>query len=496
MASIRACGAATLSVALALPGCAQIITRSTVEINPRADATPLVLGPPGGEVTARGMDVQWNQDGDRLVLQLKESRTCASVRHVPVVRIERVDRRTAGGAMWFEYGLGAAALATGLAGLIRPEAFSQGSATVDGQLVEDTSAGYRIGGIFTGLGAILLTAAVVDTIRTRNEVIYTDAYRREQGGSIECRDPLVPLQAQTVELLVDEWSTVEPTGDDGAVRFLLPAVEDLPEHARAVIEATAQWDAAKAEAEAERTAATAAEEAKAAAEAEAARGKRGRRKSKSKSKSEGAEPEAASSAGGSASTELKPELGPRPEPVMIKGVLRVDSSRALAVDFLVPYEAEEARQHRGQGAVEPIPAVDPPPRPRVDRGKREAESGAGSGKTSEESGAKGGGDESGSTTEGSETPREADESESTTEGLEAKDEAGESESTTEGPEAKNDAGEPEPTAKNTNTLAAHGESSPSDGGIHRVALVGDDEDATPRLRLRLRGHEPGASSKR
>ncbi|MEM9455007.1 MAG: hypothetical protein AAGF11_12560 [Myxococcota bacterium] len=431
MASIRACGAATLSVVLALPGCAQIITRSTVEINPRADATPLVLGPPGGEVTARGMEAEWTQDGDRLVLQLKESRTCASVRHVPVVRVERVDRRTAGGAMWFEYGLGAAALATGLAGLIRPEAFSQGSATVDGQLVEDTSAGLRIGGIFTGLGAILLTAAVVDTVRTRNEVIYTDAYRREQGGSIECRDPLVPLQAQTVELLVDEWSTVEPTGDDGTVRFLLPAVEDLPEHAREVIEATAKWDAAEAEAEA---AAKAAEEARAAAEAEAARGKRGKGKGKSKGKSKGkgAEPEAASSADGSASTEAKLALGPRPEPMMIKGVLRVDSSRALAVDFLVPYEAERARQHHGQGAVEPIPPVDPPPQPRVGERERDAEDGASSGAASEESQANGEAEEPGSTREESGASTESGGPGSTREESETSAEAKEPGSTREG----------------------------------------------------------------
>ncbi|MCH9687276.1 MAG: hypothetical protein K0V04_37930, partial [Deltaproteobacteria bacterium] len=230
-------GLALCLAGLMASGCAQIESRSSVEIMPRTESPALTLGPPGGLVTARGLDAQWTQDGDRLGLRLLESRTCASVRHVPVVRIERVDRKTAGGAMWFEYGLGAGSLGLGLAGLIRPEAFSQAAIDANGEIVRDKGTGYRIGGIFTGIGVLLLTAAVIDTVRTRDQVIYTDAYRREQGGTVTCQDPKVPLIGQTVELLVDEWSTVEPTDDDGEVRFLLPAVEDLPPGARDAIAA-------------------------------------------------------------------------------------------------------------------------------------------------------------------------------------------------------------------------------------------------------------------
>ncbi len=336
-------------------GCAQIETRSTVEIM-RRDTPSLVLGPPGGAVTARGVEARWSQDGDRLTLRLTESRTCASVRHVPVVRIERVDKRTAGGAMWWEYGLGAGALGLGLAGLIRPEAFSQASITSDGQTIRDTATGYRIGGIFTAIGTLFLTAAVVDTVRTRDEVIYTDAFRREQGGVVECRDPKVPLTGRTVELLVDEWSTVEPTDDEGGVRFLLPTVEQLPPEARDALAAHAQWKDRKAAADlaaqqaAERAAQQAAE-----AELRDRKGKRRRGKGKAAEPTKTQDP-------ATDAAEPVPELGPAPEPVLVRGVLRIDKARALAVDFLVPYHSEAAGAHQGEGVVEPSPAVDPSPR--------------------------------------------------------------------------------------------------------------------------------------
>lgn len=343
-------------------GCAQIITRSTVEVMERPEASVLVLGGDGAEVTARGVEAEWTQDGDRLELHMAESRTCTAVRHVPVLRVERVDKRTARGAMWFEYGLGGAALAGGLTGLIKPEAFSQAQTTTpDGQVLQDTGSGYRIGGILTGIGVLLLTAAVVDTVRTRDEVRYTDAYRREEDGTVECREPRAPLQGRTVELLVGEWSTVEPTGDDGGVRFLLPAVEELPDGAKKAIEATAAWDRAKAEADA--TAKAAAEEAvrRAAEEAEAAAKKKGKRRGKGRAadekgeKSEVVGPEGVPPLAEVGTAKAGDELGPRPEPFVVKGVLRIDSKRAMAVSFVVPYDGEAAKGHHGRAAVEPGP---------------------------------------------------------------------------------------------------------------------------------------------
>ncbi len=401
------------AAAVALVGCAQLESNSVVEIMPRPDAAPLVLGPPGGAVTARGLAAEWTQDGDRLELRLSETRTCASVRHVPVVRVERIDRKVAGGAMWWEYGLGTGTLAVGLAGLIRPEAFSQASINTNGEVIRDTGTGYRIGGIFTGIGVVLLTAAVIDTVRSRDEVLYTDAYRYEQGGTIECRDPRVPLTGQTVELLVDQWSTVEPTDAAGNVRFLLPGVDDLPESARAVIEATATWEAQRAAWEASEAERQEAEAAAANAEADkvtsrrrgkkgkgvgkaaagkaaagkaaagnkgagkAAAGNKGAGKSSRPSQGErgsgsrpggaedeaskGGEPDSTGADAGPSSVASSP--GARPEPLTVRGVLRIDKSRALAIDFVVPYGADAAREHTGRGDVEPGPAVAPPSTP-------------------------------------------------------------------------------------------------------------------------------------
>lgn len=347
-----------------VPGCAQIITRSSVEVLPRPDTAALVVGPPGGEITARGVRAGWSQDGDRLTVHLEESRTCNSVRHVPVIRVERVDRRTAGGAMWLEYGLGGAAFAGGLVGLIRPEWFSQATVIdAQGNVLRDTRTGYRIGGILTGIGALLLTAAVVDTVRTRDEVRYADAYRREEGGVVQCMDPLAPIEGKTVELLVGKWSTVEPTDDAGGARFLLPAVEELPEAAKQVIAATEAWEAAKAEAEvAARKAAQDEAARKATDEAAAAKKGRKRKAGAGAGKAGGAEAVGGAAAAGekvdlaaAASGLVVPavELGPRPEPLVVKGVLRLDDKRALAVSFVVPYTADTATGHQGQGTVEP-----------------------------------------------------------------------------------------------------------------------------------------------
>jgi hypothetical protein len=349
-----------------VPGCAQVISRSSVEVMPRTDAKALVIGPTGGEITGRDVKAAWTQDADRLTVRFEESRTCNSVRHVPVVRIERVERRTARGAMWFEYGLGGGAMVGGLIGLIRPEWYSQARVTTeDGRMLEDKRTGYRIGGILTGIGTLLLTAAVIDTVRTRDEVRYADAYRREEGGVVQCMDPLAPMEGQSVELLVGKWSSVEGTDDGGGARFLLPGVEDLPEDARKVIEATAAWDVAKAEADAAAVRA-AEEEAVAREKAEAEAAKKGRRgKGKGKDKAKEKKPAAAGEveAGGAGGGAAVPAagLGPRPEPVEVTGVLRLDGKRAMAVTFLVPYDAEKATGYEGKGELGAGPKGGPAP---------------------------------------------------------------------------------------------------------------------------------------
>lgn len=373
-----------------LPGCAQVISRSSVEVIPRTDAATLVVGPPGGEITAREVGAGWSQDGDRLTVRLEESRTCNSARHVPVVRIERVDKRTARGAMWFEYGFGAAAFAGGLTGLIRPEWFSQAKVVnAEGQQLEDKRTGYRIGGILTGIGSLLLVAAVIDTVRTRDEVRYADAYRREEGSVVKCMDPLAPMSGQTVELLVGQWSSVEGTDDGGGARFLLPGVEDLPEDARKVIAATTAWDAAKAELDAATRKAE--EEAAARAAEDAAAAAKKKRKGKAARTPGAAGDGSLAAAAKGLDVPIVPavELGPRPEPIVVRGVLRLDNKRALAVSFVVPYADEKAKGYEGHGGLEAATGVGGGPAP----GKGKAVSLEGEGTREGDAAASGDGDD-------------------------------------------------------------------------------------------------------
>lgn len=312
-------------------GCAQIRSTSKVEIITRAKAEPIVLGPPYGQVTAQGVDTRWQQDGDRLEIHLAETRRCSAVRHEPVVRIERITR-TAGGALYWEYGLAAVTLGLGLTGLIRPELFSQRSVNADGESVEDLRAGYRVGGIFTGISAVALGAGIYDTVRARDEVRYSDAYRVHVGGATECGEPSVPLGEHSVELIIGKWRSEEPTDADGRVRFLLPPADELqlpplpdapaPEPAAAVEETAAVGGAAAVG--------------------------------------------DVSSSGDAAAGDIEaPPPEPAPVPIrMAKAVLRIDPSRALTVDFVVPYDAPEARAHAGELAIDPVPVSSSTPQVR------------------------------------------------------------------------------------------------------------------------------------
>jgi hypothetical protein len=318
-----------LATSIALGGCAQIKTSSKIEIVPKPGAKAIVIGPPHGQVSARGIDTQWTQDGDSLEIELVQTRRCSAVRHEPVVRIERITRK-AGGALYWEYGIAGAALALGLTALIRPDLFSQGSVSSDGETIEDLRAGYRVGGILTGIGAIALGAGIYDTVRARDEVRYAEAYRVRAGEDTACARPSVPLGEQSVELIIGEWRSEEPTDRDGKVRFVLPPVEEL-----GLPPAPAATEPAPA-----------GNEPVAHAEAPVA-----------------ADPDA------SAPTGEMVAPAPPPVPVRVaKGVLRIDAAHALAIDFVVPYEAPEAREHGGRLEIDPVPTrpVDRATRPDSD----------------------------------------------------------------------------------------------------------------------------------
>lgn len=210
-------------------GCAQIDTRSTVRVIPKPDAQPVLIATGRGPVTARGAEVTWQQRGSTLAVQIHETRRCRQLWHDPVIRIEEIERK-AGGALYWEYGIAAATLGLGLAALIRPEPFSPELVNGTGERIVDRRGGYRIGGIFTGLGAIALGAGIYDTVRARDSVQYVDAYRVRLGDATRCAQPRALLVEAPVELIIDEWSSEARTDETGLAMFELPEQgEDLDE---------------------------------------------------------------------------------------------------------------------------------------------------------------------------------------------------------------------------------------------------------------------------
>lgn len=347
--AVRSAIAAVMIGALA-SACAPIETRSSVRIEPRPNARPLLVGPPTGQVSARGAAVAWDQQGQTLLLSLSERRTCNLVRHVPMTRVETIERRATGGALYFEYGFGAAALSLGLAGLIKPEAFARPSIDSEGRSVPNKRPGYQIGGIFTGIAAVVITTAIIDTVRSRDEERYLEVYRREPGATVKCRDPLAPLADRTVELVVGDWTARGRTDAEGNVELMLPARDELPPKVRAALAKHDAW----AQREAERSAANDAATDDAATETPDT--------DTDERDTHNQEPETADDTEAPATDDGAPadriaELPARkaPRPFRMPAAVRLDGTRAIPLYFVLPYEDDRAHGYSGQAALEPVP---------------------------------------------------------------------------------------------------------------------------------------------
>jgi hypothetical protein len=216
-----------LALCLALVGgCAQIESHSTIDVVPRPELEPRWLGE-ARTIVGRDLSAQWSQSLSTVELQLQEQRRCRAVLHEPVDRVESVDRTVKHGALYWEYGAGAALLAVGLAALIKPEAFSPQAVSSDGNQQRDTATGYRIGGIFTGLGAALVGVGAYDTVRSRDTVTTTRAYRLTTGDTTPCIDPQGPRSGVEVTLEVGTWTSTVETDAQGRVRFGLPTEAEM-----------------------------------------------------------------------------------------------------------------------------------------------------------------------------------------------------------------------------------------------------------------------------
>lgn len=322
------------AAAVAIGGCAQIKSSSEVEVIPREGAAALVIGPPASAITAQGATASWTQRGSAIDFEVFATRRCAVLRHEPVVRVERITRKS-GGAVYWEFGLGAALLAGGLTGLIRPELFGQPAINAMGETVRDTGAGYRIGGIFTALAAVAIGAGVYDVVRSRDEVRYTDAYRPHVGEAAECDEPTRPLEGRSVELIVGSWQTSGTVDAGGRASFVLPAADELdpietePQgHGLTKATVTLLDNGGFFDPKRFDDAAPASEE----------------------------------------RIELVTDddgtVRVVPEPAVRGGVLRLGGRDAMAFDFVVPYDSPDAEGHSGQVVIEPQPVVKAPPVPK------------------------------------------------------------------------------------------------------------------------------------
>lgn len=211
---------------LACSSCAQIDSRSTVQVTPRPELEPRWLGE-AKTVVGRDLSMVWSQSLSTVEIQLEEARTCRAVLHQPVDRVESVDRTVRHGALYWEYGVGAAILAVGLAALIKPEAFSPQAVSADGTPGRDTTAGYRLGGIFTALGAGLVGIGAYDTVRSRDTVATTRAYQVTTGDKTPCISPSGPRTGVEVELAIGTWTSSATTDVNGLARFGLPGESQL-----------------------------------------------------------------------------------------------------------------------------------------------------------------------------------------------------------------------------------------------------------------------------
>lgn len=210
-----------LVLQLGAAGCAQIDVGSQVTIEPRSGPIEQIGDT---QLVARDFVAEYVQVGPRLMVEIREFETCVQPRHRPVLRIEHVRRTTHGVVVW-EFAVGALTGAFGALAFARPQTFSPRLTDGYGRVVYDYTGAYVVGGVFTTIGAGLLTAGIVDAIRSRDTTRYADAYEVELGPEQPCHAAEgVPLRERAVSLRVDD-GVIELdaiTDETGRARFELP----------------------------------------------------------------------------------------------------------------------------------------------------------------------------------------------------------------------------------------------------------------------------------
>ncbi len=211
----------SLSASLAI-ACAPIDVTTKHSLQPRPGPT-LELGE---QLVDRHFAVDWVQMGSRVLVELHEQPECATVSHVPVMRIEAIERKARGFIAWdfalFGVTGGLAALA-----FARPQAFSPRLIDSEGRTTFDPNTAYVVGGVFASIAALLLTAGIVNSIKATDETRYAAAYQLELGPEQACSDLAGrerPLADRELVLSLAGQAIVIPGRSDelGRARFELP----------------------------------------------------------------------------------------------------------------------------------------------------------------------------------------------------------------------------------------------------------------------------------
>lgn len=206
-------------------GCAPIDVSSEVTVRPREESPPPRFGEQ--QLTSREFSAEYVQLGSRLLIELREHPHCADVFHAPVLRVEEVRRSSRGFVAWdFALGIATGAFA-GLA-FARPQMFSDRLVDGQGRVIQPSTSGYIVGGVFALISAGLLAAGTVNALRSRDTVRYAAAYQVELGPAHACvaGDAGAPVSERTLRLIVGGELELEGSTDDqGRVRFELARYE-------------------------------------------------------------------------------------------------------------------------------------------------------------------------------------------------------------------------------------------------------------------------------
>jgi hypothetical protein len=222
--SVSASGLALLVCAI---GCAPIDVSNAVTVEPTSG--PIVeIG--NAQLVARDFVAEYVQVGPRLSVEISELSTCVRTRHHPVLRIEHVRRTTRGMVVW-DFVLGAATGGFAALAFARPQTFSTRLVDGTGRQLYDYSGAYIVGGVFSAISVGLLSAGIVDAIRSRDTTRYADAYEVERGPEQPCGEAeSVPLNDRPVTLRIQDATLGDDpieldgiTDETGRVRFELPA---------------------------------------------------------------------------------------------------------------------------------------------------------------------------------------------------------------------------------------------------------------------------------